>query len=91
MSQQEDRILPDRLLEDLLRRRREDGRPLGGPLCGDPEMLAAFAEDALTDKARGEMESHLAACSACREAVADRKSTRLNSSHIQKSRMPSSA
>ena len=65
MSQQDDRIL-----EDLLRRRREDGRSLGGPLCGDPELLAAFAEDALADKARGEMESHLAACSACREAVA---------------------
>ena len=26
-----------------------------------------------------------------RQAIADRKSTRLNSSHIQKSRMPSSA
>ena len=27
----------------------------------------------------------------CNEIIADRKSTRLNSSHIQKSRMPSSA
>ena len=27
----------------------------------------------------------------CNEVLADRKSTRLNSSHIQKSRMPSSA
>ena len=31
------------------------------------------------------------ACGAARVFVKDRKSTRLNSSHIQKSRMPSSA
>lgn len=65
MSEQDDRII-----EDLLRRRREDRPPLGGPLCGDPELLAAFAEDALTGKPREEMEIHLAACAACREAVA---------------------
>ena len=29
--------------------------------------------------------------SSCRKGIQDRKSTRLNSSHIQKSRMPSSA
>ena len=32
-----------------------------------------------------------AICSECEADVTDRKSTRLNSSHIQKSRMPSSA
>ncbi len=60
----------DKIMEDLLRRRRDEGPPLGGPLCGDAELLAAFAEDALAGRSRVEMESHLAACSPCREAVA---------------------
>jgi len=60
----------DKILEELLRRRREEPRQFGGPLCGDSELLAAFAEGALAGKAQGDMESHLAACVACREAVA---------------------
>jgi len=60
----------DRILEDLLRRRREEASPLGGPLCGDPELLAAFCEDALAGQAHDDMERHLASCASCREAVA---------------------
>ena len=47
-------------------------------LAGDGRMAAKFDPAALT-------------YSSIREAALDRKSTRLNSSHIQKSRMPSSA
>ncbi len=57
-------------IEDLLRRREKSARRAGGPHCGDPEMLAAFAEDALSGTAREQFEAHLAACSACQEAVA---------------------
>lgn len=57
-------------IEDLLRRRPEPGAPAGGPLCGDPELLAAYAERVLDGSARDEFESHLAHCNACREAVA---------------------
>ena len=40
---------------------------------------------------RAEMKTHAEASRLIRDAELDRKSTRLNSSHIQKSRMPSSA
>ena len=56
-------------LEDLLRRRTGLGAPAGGPLCGDPELLAAYAENALDAAARDEFQAHLAMCNACRESV----------------------
>ncbi len=61
------------LIEDLLKRRaqlREDGAAAGGPLCGDSERLAAYAEDSLDQESRETFQSHLAACTECREAVA---------------------
>ena len=59
------------------------GRPLKsltegeGGLLGKTQALAMLSSDALSSIAYGPEQ--------------DRKSTRLNSSHIQKSRMPSSA
>ena len=56
-----------------------EGRPqvLDGPFAEAKEMVGGF---------------FLIDCASREEAIAiDRKSTRLNSSHIQKSRMPSSA
>ena len=49
-------------------------------------ILAANAEDVAEAKANGSSSAFVD-----RLALKDRKSTRLNSSHIQKSRMPSSA
>ena len=55
-------------LEDLLRRRPWEGGA-EGELCGDPELLAAYAEGQLPLKARERLEQHLAACAACQAAV----------------------
>ena len=55
-------------LEDLLRRRPWEGGA-EGELCGDPELLAAYAEGQLPPKARERLEQHLAACAACQAAV----------------------
>ena len=46
-----------------------------GVVVTDPDILTSYRHDRAADPAAG----------------TDRKSTRLNSSHIQKSRMPSSA
>lgn len=54
--------------EDLLRRRPWEGAA-EGELCGDPELLAAYAEGQLPPKARERLEQHLAACAACQAAV----------------------
>ena len=55
-------------LEDLLRQRPwEDAAE--GELCGDPELLAAYAEGQLPPKAQERLEQHLAACAACQAAV----------------------
>ncbi len=72
----------DTPLEDLLRRRRWEGAAdadpdsigtgrirAGGELCGDPELLAAYAEGRLPSPARELLERHLAACAACQTAV----------------------
>ncbi len=56
-------------LEELLRRRPWQGAA-GGEGCGDPELLAAYAEGQLPAAARERMEQHLAACAACQTAVA---------------------
>ena len=48
--------------------------------CGNEFVTGSTKEDI-----------HVEICSKCHSFYTDRKSTRLNSSHIQKSRMPSSA
>jgi len=61
------------LIEDLLKRRAQvqvTGDAAGGPLCGDPEILASYAENSLDQEGREGFQIHLAACSACRDAVA---------------------
>ena len=54
-----------------------------------------YADGELPPTIREAMEEHLVGCPSCRRLVeselADRKSTRLNSSHMVQSRMPSSA
>ena len=55
-------------LEDLLRRRPWEGGA-ESELCGDPELLAAYAEGQLPTKGRERLEQHLAACAACQAAV----------------------
>ncbi len=61
---------PDDHLDNLLRRRAEPAAPAGGDLCADPELLAAYAENALDGAAREAFEIHLAICTPCRESVA---------------------
>jgi hypothetical protein len=57
-------------IDDLLRRPAPvSSEAVGGPLCGDPELLAAYSEQSLDAVARDEFQLHLAACTACREAV----------------------
>ena len=56
-------------LEDLLRRRSWEGEA-GGELCGDAELLAAYAEGQLPLKMREHLDRHLADCAACQAAVA---------------------
>ena len=61
------------LIEDLLKQRAQGaatGAAAGGPLCGDPELLAAYAENSLDEEGRESFHIHLASCAACREAVA---------------------
>ena len=60
---------PDEHLEIMLKRRAESSAPGGGELCGDPELLAAYAENTLDAASREMFQSHLAICNACREAV----------------------
>ena len=55
-------------LEDLLRRRPWEVAA-ESELCGDPELLAAYAEGQLPPKGRERLEQHLAACAACQAAV----------------------
>ena len=64
-------------IDELLKRRAQattTGAAVGGPLCGDPELLAAYAENSaessLDSEERESFEIHLASCAACREAVA---------------------
>lgn len=66
----------DTSLEELLRRRRGPSLdrhscpsvPTEAP-CGDPELLAAYAEGNLLAAARERLELHLAGCAACQTAV----------------------
>ena len=68
-----------------------------GMIGHDPHELAAFLSAVLQGYTRQSAQAELARVFAAQyqltltEEVEDRKSTRLNSSHIQKSRMPSSA
>jgi Carboxypeptidase regulatory-like domain/Photosynthesis system II assembly factor YCF48 len=48
--------------------RRLGAQPTSGP-HPDPEVMAAFAENALSDGARGQLLQHLEACSDCREIL----------------------
>jgi hypothetical protein len=65
-------VKPDEtgLIEELLRRRAQAAGAAGGPLCGDPELLAAYAENSLAEEERESFQIHLASCAACRDAVA---------------------
>ena len=57
-----------------------------------PRNLYAYVKQAWKNPRSGVVkETHFARMVEWRRGNADRKSTRLNSSHIQKSRMPSSA
>ena len=61
-------------------------------LCADDGLKAAWGRWHLVrDALRGEAVAPAPASLAARVAAADRKSTRLNSSHFTQSRMPSSA
>jgi len=61
----------DTNIERLLRQRAGGPpRAAGGPSCGDPELLAAYAEGGLAAAARERFQSHLAACVACQTGVA---------------------
>ena len=68
----------DEVDPELLRTYEKLGIPLR-----EQEMLAGVAVDAVFDS--------VSVATTFKGKLADRKSTRLNSSHIQKSRMPSSA
>ena len=52
-------------------------------------QLSVYIDGEMSEKDAVAIREHIAACTDC--AQADRKSTRLNSSHIPLSRMPSSA
>ena len=54
-------------------------------------VLALSENDLLTDDNYSKLNSFVTWCKETGIGTVDRKSTRLNSSHIQKSRMPSSA
>ena len=60
---------------------------------GHPDKIADQISDAILDAILAQDPNGRVACETCCTTgmVLDRKSTRLNSSHIQKSRMPSSA
>ena len=55
-------------LEGLLRRRPWEDKA-GGELCGNAELLAAYAEGQLPQTTRERLEQHLATCAACQTAV----------------------
>ena len=71
-----------------------DGAALSGAAFGSQAMLNHVLEEELLhhqQKAAGEAGEFQPGTARILEGNIDRKSTRLNSSHIQKSRMPSSA
>ncbi len=70
MSRPGDQREQDAAIEKLLKRQEGGSHPAGGPLCGDADLLAAYAERSLGGREREGFEQHLAACGACREAVA---------------------
>ena len=72
-----------------LRRMDEGDVPALFAMYSNPETALYLSRPALTDKAQAE--EMIAKALAGYADGRDRKSTRLNSSHIQKSRMPSSA
>ena len=53
--------------------------------------IGAQAQTALSGKVSSQKEGAVCACAPMVSAARDRKSTRLNSSHVSESRMPSSA
>ena len=67
------------------------GRTVLVALEEDRERAAALAEHLNVELAVGAPEALFSVMDGASVAVADRKSTRLNSSHASKSRMPSSA
>ena len=58
---------------------------------GPGKGALVYSERIVTDQASGQKVATVTQTTYCRGDGGDRKSTRLNSSHIQKSRMPSSA
>ena len=73
-------------IEAWLKESRIDGRVLETRERGHAERLAGAATDLGHDRVIA-----VGGDGTIQEVLKDRKSTRLNSSHIQKSRMPSSA
>lgn len=69
----------DAPLDDLLKRRKWSGATAGGEagptrpasrkVCGDAEMLAAYAEGRLAGDQRTRFEQHIAACLSCQTAI----------------------
>jgi hypothetical protein len=60
-------------IDELLKSRAQattSDAAAGGPLCGDPELLAAYVENSLDAEERESLRVHLASCAACREEVA---------------------
>jgi hypothetical protein len=69
----------------------EDRSQVAAQALGDPEILAALVENLSSDQRRIRQFSAAAIKEAASQDPKDRKSTRLNSSHSTRSRMPSSA
>lgn len=60
----------DEAVERMIRRALRDVRQRGSGVCPDPETLAAFVEQRLSDNERLTLESHLASCAACQHVLA---------------------
>lgn len=60
----------DEAVERMVRQALRDAGGRGGGACPEPELLAAFVEQRLQGPERLALESHLASCAGCQEALA---------------------
>src|SRR5271155_1251824 len=61
---------PDKLLDAMIRTTLASGLDHSGTSCPDPDLLAAFAENALAPDERAQWNAHIAECAICQRQLA---------------------
>src|ERR1700735_4473533 len=66
----ETRKTPDEHLDAMIRTTLASGLDASGARCPDPDLLAAFAENALAPDERAQWNAHIAGCAVCQRQLA---------------------